>query len=158
MKANKDNIEYYTEVINGIVHMECKVCGSMQPVSEATTATTCPECVRELYEKDFPFKPNTGYSPTGKPRGWAFMKEYVDKDGNVFYKGKEQPGLKGTLKSTVIKPKPLKSKLTKIQKHRIKSDAFAQIHILKKQLVRAKYKKDIKRITSEIKKLQKIAK
>ena len=32
------------------------------------------------------------------------MNEYVDVDGNVFHKGKEQPKLKGTLKPTKIKP------------------------------------------------------
>ena len=31
------------------------------------------------------------------------MKEFVDKDGNVFHKGKEQPKLKGTLKPTKVK-------------------------------------------------------
>ena len=33
------------------------------------------------------------------------MNEFVDKDGNVFHKGKEQPKLKGTLPPTKIKPK-----------------------------------------------------
>ena len=32
------------------------------------------------------------------------MNEFVDKDGNVFHKGKEQPKLKGTLKPTKVKP------------------------------------------------------
>ena len=158
MNQKNEQIKYLTEVINGQLHMECKRCGQMVAANKNTTGTTCHECVRELYEKDFPFEPTVGYKPTGRPRGWAFMKEFVDKDGNVFHKGKEQPGLKGTLKPTVIKSKPSKPKLTKIQKQRLKADAFAQIHILKKQLSKAKFKKDIKRINSEIKKLQKIAK
>ena len=33
------------------------------------------------------------------------MKEFVDKDGNVFHKGKEISELKGTLPPTKIKPK-----------------------------------------------------
>jgi len=33
------------------------------------------------------------------------MTEFVDKDGNVFHKGKKQPKLKGTLKPTVMKPR-----------------------------------------------------
>jgi hypothetical protein len=33
------------------------------------------------------------------------MNEFVDKDGTVFHKGVEQPGLKGTLKPTKVKPK-----------------------------------------------------
>ena len=158
MKAKKVQIEYFKEVINGVLHMECKRCGQMCKTSESATATTCHECVRELFEKDFPFQPSIGYKPTGRPRGWAFMKEYVDKDGNVFHKGKEKPKLKGTLKPTVIKPKPVKPKLTKAQRQRIKTDAYAKIHKLKKQLGKAKFKKDQKRINSEIKKLQKIAK
>ena len=158
MKAKKEQKEYYTEVINGVLHMECKMCGVMEQVTQTTTGTTCHECVKEMYDKQFPFEPSVGYKPTGRPRGWAFMKEYVDKDGNVFHKGKEQPGLKGKKKPTVIKPKIQKPKLTRIQKQRLKADAFAKIHQLKKKLSKAKFKKDIRRITSEIKKLQKIVK
>jgi hypothetical protein len=32
------------------------------------------------------------------------MAEFVDKDGTVFHKGKEQPKLKGTLPPTKVKP------------------------------------------------------
>ena len=39
------------------------------------------------------------------------MNEFVDKDGNVFHKGKEQPKLKGTLPPTKVKP--VKKKKTK---------------------------------------------
>ena len=158
MTTKKQTIEYHTEMINNQLHMECKMCGVMEPITQNTTATTCHECVRESYDKEFPFEPSIGYKPTGRPRGWAFMKEYVDKDGNVFHKGKEQPKLKGKLKPTVIKPKPQKPKLTRIQKQRMKADAYAKIHQLKKKLGKAKFKKDIRKITSEIKKLQKIVK
>jgi hypothetical protein len=53
---------------------------------------------------------------TGRPAGWHFMNEYVDKDGNVFHKGKEQPDLKGTLKPTKVKPPKKRKKLTADQK------------------------------------------
>ena len=33
------------------------------------------------------------------------MNEFVDKDGTVYHKGKENPELKGTRPITVIKPK-----------------------------------------------------
>tara|TARA_R110002074_G_scaffold200268_1_gene368210 strand:+ start:943 stop:1419 length:477 start_codon:yes stop_codon:yes gene_type:complete len=158
MKAKKEKIEYRTEVIDGKLHMECRVCGSPQPVGDTVSAITCSLCVRESYNKDFPYEASTGYKPSGKPRGWAFMKEYVDKGGNVYHRGKEQPGLKGTIKPTVIKPKPTKPKLTKSQKQRIKSDAFVKIHKLKKELSKARFKKDVKRINSEIKKQQKLTK
>ena len=53
---------------------------------------------------------------SGRPAGWHFMNEYVDKDGNVFHKGKEQPELKGTLKPTKVKPRKKKKKLTADEK------------------------------------------
>ena len=51
-----------------------------------------------------------------RPAGWHWMKEFVDKDGNVFHKGKEQPKLKGTLKPTKVKPRKKKKKLTADEK------------------------------------------
>ena len=42
---------------------------------------------------------------SGRPSGWHFMKEFVDKDGKVFHKGVEQPKLFGTLPATKVKPK-----------------------------------------------------
>jgi len=62
----------------------------------------------------FPEQPK-GYKPTGNPPGWHFMKEYVDKDGNVFYRGKEQPKLKGTLKPTKVKARKKAKRRTKEQ-------------------------------------------
>jgi len=38
------------------------------------------------------------------------MKEFVDKDGNVFHKGKEMKKLKGTLPQTKVKPPKKKIK------------------------------------------------
>jgi len=51
--------------------------------------------------------------PTGRPAGWHFMGEFVDKDGTVFHKGVEQPKLKGTLKPTKILPKKRAKRRTK---------------------------------------------
>ena len=46
----------------------------------------------------------------------AYQMGIVDKDGNVFHKGKEQPKLKGTLPPTKVKPRKKKKKLTADQK------------------------------------------
>ena len=62
----------------------------------------------------FPEEPK-GYKPTGRPAGWHFMDEYVDKDGNVFHRGKEIPKLKGTLKPTKVKPRKKAKRRTKEQ-------------------------------------------
>ena len=50
---------------------------------------------------------------TGRPAGWHFMNEFIDKDGNVFHKGKEQPELKGTLKPTKVVAKKKTKRRTK---------------------------------------------
>jgi len=152
----KKKIEYYTEVRNGVKFMECRCCGTMIQVTDSTTAITCDICVREEYNKQFPFTPSVRYKPSGKPRGWKFMKEYVHKDGTVYYKGVEQPELKGTIEPTKIQPKVKKAKMSKGQRAQLYNDTLSKIHKLKKQLSKAKFKKDQRRITSEIKKLQRV--
>ena len=51
--------------------------------------------------------------PTGRPAGWHFMNEFVDKDGTVFHKGVEQPDLKGTLPPTKVVAKKKTKRRTK---------------------------------------------
>ena len=53
--------------------------------------------------------------PTGRPAGWNFMNEFVDKWGNVFHKGVEQPKLKGTRPVTLSKEKKKILRRTKEQ-------------------------------------------
>ena len=57
------------------------------------------------------------------------MNEFVDKDGNVFHKGKEQPDLKGTLPPTKIKPK-------KKVKRRSKEEMLLARHEKKKKVLK----------------------
>ena len=76
------------------------------------------------------------------------MKEFVHKDGRVFHKGEEQIELRGTLPPTEVRERlRLKSK----QKDDLKRRASVQIHKLKKQLEKARWKKDKKVILREIK-------
>ena len=102
----------------------------------------------ENFEKDFPFTPKVGYVSTGRPRGWAFMNEYVDKDGNVFHKGKEQPKLKGTLPPTEVKPrkKPTKNRRTKEQilldRHKEKKEALKKAVQKQKDFLNHKIEKE----------------
>ena len=63
-----------------------------------------------MFPETFETKGSTRYKKTGRPAGWHFMNEFVDKDGNVFHKGKEQPELKGTLPPTKVKPPKKKTK------------------------------------------------
>ena len=62
-----------------------------------------------------PKESKSSYRPTGRPAGWHFMNEFVDADGNVFHKGKEQPKLKGTLPPTKVEPKKKTKRRTKEQ-------------------------------------------
>ena len=93
--------------------MECQKCGSVvENVGELATKVTCSYCV--LKAVGFP-EEKKSYQPTGHPPGWHFMSEYVDKDGNVFHRGKEQPKLKGTLKPTKVKPRKKAKRRSKEQ-------------------------------------------
>ena len=96
-------MEYHSYLENGQMYMACKDgCGTYEKVDELTVAVRCWKCVTKFI--GFP-KEKASYKPTGRPAGWHFMNEFVDADGNVFHKGKEQPKLKGTLPPTKVTPK-----------------------------------------------------
>jgi len=116
-KKNKQEWISFTE--DGQRWMICKHCQSEYVlVDENTAAITCSSCV---IKKTLALKPMDEFFgkqrvSTGRPAGWHFMNEFVDKDGNVFHKGKEQPDLKGTLPPTKVKPPKKRKKLTADQK------------------------------------------
>jgi len=125
-------------------------CGEWVNVTSDTTATLCYKCVNKVTDPPN-FTPR--YAPTGRPKGWQWMKEFVDKDGHVFHKGKEQPGLKGTIPITVISVKKVKKRLTKKKKESQNRELMAEIFKLKKQLKKATLKKDIKSLEIQIRKI-----
>ena len=97
--------------------MICKSCQSNYvKCGEKTIATTCSMCVIRIDMVKFPETIKKQKVSSGKPAGWHFMNEFVDKEGNVFHKGKEQPKLKGTLKPTKVKVRKKKKKLTEEEK------------------------------------------
>lgn len=59
---------------------------------------------QEMLKKNQKKKPGPNTDKTNensdKPRGWHLKKEFVDKEGNVYFKGVEQPHLKGTKEPT----------------------------------------------------------
>ena len=88
--------------------LECHKCGRwVENIGDDTVKVTCHICV--LKAVGMP-KEKKSYRPTGRPAGWHFMKEFVDKDGNVFHRGKEQPELKGTLPPTKVTKAKVKTK------------------------------------------------
>ena len=116
--SKKNEIELMSFTEDGQRWLQCKSCYEYQKVEEHTKGITCSRCTivnaLKLKPMDEFFK--SVKPKTGRPAGWHFMNEYVDKDGNVFHKGKEQPELKGTLKPTKVKPRKKKKKLTAAQK------------------------------------------
>ena len=114
MSKFEDNGGYY---IDGVPHMDCKYTGiPVRNVSEDVTYVVSDRALQSRMYKMFPedFESKTKqYKPTGRPAGWHFMNEFVDKDGTVFHKGVEQPKLKGTLKPTKVVPKKKIKRRTK---------------------------------------------
>ena len=103
---------------NGQRWLQCKYCYDYIKVDESAKAITCSSCVVRIDMAKFPdtIPQYKEKKSTGRPPGWHFMNEYVDKDGSVFHKGKEQPELKGTLKPTKVKPVKKRKKLTADEK------------------------------------------
>jgi hypothetical protein len=94
--------------IDGVAYMDCKVTG--EPVANVSTEAASVIGSRAVMGMvGMPDEPKQKVS-TGRPAGWHFMNEFVDKDGNVFHKGKEQKKLKGTLPPTKVKPAKKKTK------------------------------------------------
>jgi len=114
--------------------LECKKCGRwVENVGDDTTSVTCSVCV--LLAVGLP-EEKKSYRPTGRPPGWHFMSEFVDKDGNVFRKGKEIKKLKGTLPPTKVVSKPKKK-----TKRRTKEQILIDRHNEKKAALKKAVKK-----------------
>ena len=112
--------EAHSFIEDGQKHMQCKSCYDYRPVDDHIIAFTCDKCTIIRTLKRIPLEemiPSLKKKvSSGRPAGWHFMNEFVDKKGNVFHKGKEQPKLKGTLKPTKVKPPKKRKKLTADQK------------------------------------------
>ena len=124
-------------------------CNEWSEVGADANAVLCYKCVNKTVG---PPEIRGGYKSSGRLRGWQFMKEFVDKEGNVFHKGVEQPKLKGTLKPT--EPKPEKKKLTKREKESLRTKVLEQMNMVRGNLKTAKYKKDIRAGNVKMRKLE----
>ena len=127
--------------IDGVAYMDCKVTGEpVKNVSTEATSVIGSRAVMARMHQMFPEQDKPKRVKTGRPSGWHFMNEFVDKDGNVFHKGKEQPDLKGTLPPTKIKPK-------KKAKRRTKDEILLARHEKKKKILKKAKTKLQKKIT-----------
>ena len=122
----------YSKNVNSYITLPCIKCGRLvENCGDMAVKVTCSTCV--MFAIGMP-EEKKSYVPTGRPAGWHFMAEFVDKDGNVFHKGKEQPKLKGTLPPTKIKPK-------KKPKRRSKEEILLARHEKKKKVLKKAKKK-----------------
>ena len=138
------------------ITLECMKCGVTMPNrSTDATAAICWQCVNEAMKEFNPPLKVKQAPAQGFPKGWRFMKEFVHVNGTVYHKGVEQPDLKGTLTPTTIQPKVPKVKKSKVQKAKEKADIARQYADLKKQLQKETRKTVIRKIESQLKKLQK---
>ena len=126
-------------------------CNRWTKVSDQTTAVLCSRCTCKTVP---PPEIRKGYVSKGRPRGWQFMKEFVDKNGNVFYKGVEQPQLKDTRPITKIEPKQNKRKLSKGEKDNLRQAILQQMNMVRGDIKKARFKKDIKSSQSQLKRLE----
>ena len=98
----------------GVRYMMCQ-CGEYVSVGDNAIGVKCSNEVNRNIMTMFPelHEEKAKRKATGRPAGWHFMNEFVDKDGNVFHKGKEQPKLFGTLKSTKVVARKKTARRTK---------------------------------------------
>ena len=121
--------------IDGVAYMDCKETG--EPVANVSTDAVSvigSKALHSRMSKMFPESEPKSKPRTGRPSGWHFMKEFVDKDGKVFHKGVEQPKLFGTLPATEVKPR-------KKTKRRSKEEILIARDAEKKAAIRKAVKK-----------------
>lgn len=159
----KEKRSYKTKQHDGKRYMMCQnsipdgkywkgtLCEEWSEVGIKTTAVLCSKCTAKLAGAP---EMRSGYVSKGRPRGWQFMAEFVDPEGNVFHKGVEQPELKGTLQPTKIEPADNKKKLSKQEKADLKDQILSQIVFLRGQILKTDKKTEIKKHQSSMKKLQ----
>ena len=134
--ARKKKIEYHSYTEGSVRYMVCSMCGNYERVGELATAVKCSRCVNIIMMNQYPPENKPSYKPTGRPAGWHWMTEFVDVDGNVFHRGKEQPKLKGTLKPTKVKPR---KKIKRRSRHQILLDHHKEKKsVLKKAIQKQK--------------------
>ena len=127
--------------IDGIAYMDCKITG--EPVANVSTEAKSVIGSRAVMGMVGIPKEKPRRVSTGRPAGWHFMNEFVDKDGNVFHKGKEQPDLKGTLPPTKVVAKKKTKRRTKeeilIARDKEKKAALKKAHKEQKDFLNHKF-------------------
>ncbi len=115
-------------------------CGRELKVHSNIESALCWRCTAKKYYPPPDIKTN---QKSDKPRGWKFMKEFVDKDGTVYFEGVEQPKLKGKKEITDVEKIKKEQKKKSIEKK--KNKLLRAEKIEKKLLKEYKKKKELKK-------------
>tara|TARA_R100001015_G_C4583544_1_gene139726 strand:+ start:406 stop:867 length:462 start_codon:yes stop_codon:yes gene_type:complete len=123
--------------INGIPYMECKITGEpVRNVSTEAKSVIGSKALMARMDKMFPEQNKPKRVATGRPAGWHWMNEFVDKDGTVYHKGVEQPDLKMTRPVTLSKEK--KKILRRTQEEILLAREAEKKAVLKKEFQKQK--------------------
>lgn len=143
--------------------LACKHCGVEYDVADDTKTMICWKCVQQRLDPPPGFIPYDPVTRTFKepiqkpkrPRGWRLMAEFVDSAGNVFFKGVEQPNLKGTREATPIKETKELPRQTKADKQKSRDKLLVELNKLKTQLKSETDKRKTNAIERKIENIQK---
>tara|TARA_B100000902_G_scaffold151487_1_gene148054 strand:- start:2682 stop:3194 length:513 start_codon:yes stop_codon:yes gene_type:complete len=142
LETFKKNGGYF---IDGVAYMDCRETGepvanvSTNAVSVMGSRAVMHKCLSLMTdnERDKLFgKGSSSSKTTGRPRGWRWMKEFVDSEGNVYHKGVEQPKLKGKRQITDVDA---------IRKQRLAAKEVKRKKETKKLIKMAAEKKELKK-------------
>ena len=123
--------------INGVPYMECKITGEpVRNVSTEAKSVIGSKALMARMHKMFPEQDKPKRVATGRPAGWHWMNEFVDKDGTVYHKGVEQPDLKLTRPVTLSKEK--KKILRRTQEEILLAREAEKKAVLKKEFQKQK--------------------
>lgn len=121
--------------------IKCTNCDNDVQVDEDTIAVKCWECTAKL--APVPKRLLEPIAKSDKPAGWRFMAEFVDKDGNVFHFGDEQPDLKGTKDPSNVekireeqKKKRKETKKKKEVRENLKAERLVKRHAKKQKALK----------------------
>jgi hypothetical protein len=143
-RSVKSKRDYNPADKSTLIWMTCsnEGCSNESFVDDSALGTICSNCVMKgtlsllsEKEKDKVFGVTT-QKKSPFPRGWKWMNEFVDGKGNVYYKGKEQPKLKGS--------KPITDMLAMKNRQKANKEKRAETE-QKKLLVMAAKKKALKK-------------
>ena len=136
--------------------LTCTTCTRDVEVDENVIAVKCPICTCKMA----PLEKRLTKAQSDKPAGWRFMAEFVDKDGNVYFFGEEQPKLKGKKEvsdvDAIREEQKKKRKVTKGKKELRAQMKEARMIKQHEKKMKAKKKEEAKKQAELDKKLGKV--